>query len=195
MDQFSTVELETVEEKEEPQPTIITDVELRNKMLFERRKEYMVLKKIELEKMLTHITKVKNRWAKADVTIKIIGTSIVFISSTLAAIFSAGVLVSPIIISVLSSIAAIKTALTEGVMIGFTTKKKKFYRKKCNIIKEYINKLFLFSEKAREDRIITIEELTIFNRLVTSFENEIASLKSVALNSVSPSIITLSTIA
>ena len=186
MDQFSTVELETVEEKEEPQPTIITDVELRNKMLFERRKEYMVLKKIELEKMLTHITKVKNRWAKADVTIKIIGTSIVFISSTLAAIFSAGVLVSPIIISVLSSIAAIKTALTEGVMIGFTTKKKKFYRKKCNIIKEYINKLFLFSEKAREDRIITIEELTIFNRLVTSFENEIASLKSVALNSVSP---------
>ena len=186
MDQFSTVELETVEEKEEPQPTIITDVELRNKMLFERRKEYMVLKKIELEKMLSHITKVKNRWAKADVTIKIIGTSIVFISSTLAAIFSAGVLVSPIIISVLSSIAAIKTALTEGVMIGFTTKKKKIYRKKCNIIKEYINKLFLFSEKAREDRIITIEELTIFNRLVTSFENEIASLKSVALNSVSP---------
>lgn len=145
----------------------------------ESRQEYMKQKKAELERQLEHYTKIKDRWAKADVGIKITGTVTVVLTSVLASVFSAGITLtaSPIIAAVLSGIAAVKTALVETVMISLTTKRKKFYRKKCEIIKEYMNKFYLLYEKSREDNIITLEEITKFHELMNMFNNEMLSLK------------------
>ena len=167
----------------------LTEEELRNKINNEiekqktkSRQEYMKQKKEELEKQLQHYSKVKDRWAKADVGIKIIGTITVVLSSVLASVFSAGIPLAalsagPIISAVLSGIAAVKTALVETVMISLTTKRKKFYRRKCELIKEYINKFYLFYEKSRDDGVITLMEITKFNELLNMFNNAMLSLK------------------
>lgn len=83
----------------------------------------MLQKKAEIEDHLKHYTKVKNHWAKADTTIKIIGTCIVLLSSVLSAVFSAGI-AAPVVAATLSGITAVQTGVTEGVMISFTTKRK-----------------------------------------------------------------------
>ena len=168
----------SVEELTEEQLCARIDVQLE-KEKSESRQEYMKLKKAELERQLVHYTKIKDRWAKADVGIKITGTFTIVLTSILASVFSAGITLaaSPIIAAVLSGIAAVKTALVETVMISLTTKRKKFYRKKCEIIKEYMNKFYLLYEKSREDNVITLAEITKFHELMKMFNTEMLGLK------------------
>ena len=80
----------SVEELTEEQLCARIDVQLE-KEKSESRQEYMKLKKAELERQLEHYTKIKDRWAKADVGIKITGTITIVLTSILASVFSAGI--------------------------------------------------------------------------------------------------------
>ena len=49
-------------------------------------------------------------------------------------------------------------------------KKKQKYINKCKIIQDYINKVYFYFEKARQDGVITLEELEGFNKLIKEFD-------------------------
>lgn len=74
------------------------------------RQQFMLQKKTELETQLTHYTKVKNRWARADATVTIVGTYVVLISSILSSISSVGI-AAPIVAATLSGIATAQAGL------------------------------------------------------------------------------------
>ncbi|ESP02075.1 hypothetical protein LOTGIDRAFT_157221 [Lottia gigantea] len=60
---------------------------------------------------------------------------------------------------------------------GFTSKQKSHYKKKTEILNIYLNKLFIFFERSREDKNISIEELEEFNEIFYKFDVEISSIK------------------
>jgi hypothetical protein len=55
------------------------------------------------------------------------------------------------------------------MVMGFTTRKKKFYEEKCQLIRSYLDKLFYYMEKAREDGIITTDEIQGFRRIIEEY--------------------------
>ena len=59
----------------------------------------------------------------------------------------------------------------------FTKRKKKQFHARLNLVKEYQNKLFYYTQKVREDGVITIEELKAFDLLIAEFNNKLLELK------------------
>lgn len=51
------------------------------------RQQFLLQKKAEIGTQLANYTKVKNRWAKAEATVKIFGTSLVLVSSIFSCFF------------------------------------------------------------------------------------------------------------
>ena len=59
----------------------------------------------------------------------------------------------------------------------WTKQKKKEFRERIKLIEEYKNKLFYYTQKVREDGIITIDELQRFDLLLNEFNNKLLELK------------------
>ena len=55
--------------------------------------------------------------------------------------------------------------------------KKEEFRERIKLIEEYKNKLFYYTQKVREDGIITIDELKRFDLLLNEFNNKLLELK------------------
>ena len=79
-----------------------------------------------LEELLRHYKKIKKKWVKIDSTVKIVGISLATSVAIGAAILSPFNLV--IVGSILSGVAASKVIITEGISVGYTSKKSKQYR-------------------------------------------------------------------
>ena len=67
--------------------------------------------------------------------------------------------------------------MIEILSIGLTSKRKRFYQQRIELVKEYINKFFYYFKKCKEDGIITIEELQNFDKLLEEYNNKILELK------------------
>ena len=85
-----------------------------------------------LEELLRHYKKIKKKWVKIDSTVKILGISLATSVAIGAAILSPFNLV--IVGSILSGVAASKVIITEGISVGYTSKKSKQYREICESI-------------------------------------------------------------
>src|ERR1700710_2019760 len=144
-----------------------------NQKLSEGRVKEMLNKKQELEKDLRHYKKVRSHWTRLDSTIKIIGT-VAAVSASLGATVTATITGIPFIVpAILAGIAALDGALTEIVVVGWTSRKKKIFREKCELIQSYIDKLYIYTEKCKQDNIITIEEIENFHKLIDEYNNTI----------------------
>ena len=163
-------------------PSIETNT-INIKQLSDARVNEMMNKKKELEKELKRYAKIRKRWGRADVGIKI--TGIVLASTGAVAGILTGVIAGPLLIPIfvpslpiiVGVLTASETILTGGLVIGLTSKKKAFYRDKCNLIQSYIDKMYLYIEKARNDNIITIEELDGFRKLMDEYNVAVRGIK------------------
>ncbi len=54
--------------------------------------------------------------------------------------------------------------------------------KNCKLIQSYIDKTYYYIEKAREDQIITYEELIGFCKIMDDYQMELQGLKSPRLD-------------
>ena len=168
-------------------PKIVQETEVNdliNKSKNTDRLKHMLREQTLLEEKLIKYNKIKDRWNKADVTIKITGTILIFISTSLAIISgvigSLGVLtpvVSGVLAAIFSGLSLFKASMIEILSIGLTSKRKRFYQQRIELVKEYINKFFYYFEKCKEDGIITIEELQNFDKLLEEYNNKILELK------------------
>ena len=94
-----------------------------------------------LEEKLLKYNKIKDRLNKADVTIKI--TVMIFISTSLTIVCgvvgSLGVLtpvISGILAAIFSALSLFKTSMIEILSIGLTSKRKRFYQQRIDLVKE-----------------------------------------------------------
>ena len=136
----------------------------------------MLEKKAALEKDLKHYKKLKSTWNRIDLGLKI-GGGILVGSMTIAGVVC-GVVVAPhLLIPILAPqvpiiIGAVEGGLATiliGLNIGVTSRKKKYHKEKCKIVQSYLDKIWLYIEKARQDSIITVVELEGFNKLIEEY--------------------------
>lgn len=62
--------------------------------------------------------------------------------------------------------------------VGMIKRKNNKYKEKCSIIQSHTYKMKFYYEKARQDDVITLDELDGFNKLAAQFESEIATAES-----------------
>ena len=79
--------------------------------------------------------------------------------------------------SVLIGIESLNGFITTMLSMRWTKRKKKEFRERIKLIEEYKNKLFYYTQKVREDGIITFDELERFDLLLNEFNNKLLELK------------------
>lgn len=134
------------------------------------RAKFMLDKRKDIERQLTHYKKVKNKWGKLDTAIKAIGLILVFGTTIAGVIIGTAGLAAPLILGVLAGVAAGETVLSESISIGLTSRKKVHFRQRYEVINSYLNKLHIYFEKCRNDGVISIEELEGFNLMVAKMD-------------------------
>ncbi|ESO88614.1 hypothetical protein LOTGIDRAFT_165398 [Lottia gigantea] len=138
--------------------------------------QYMVDKQNELKVKLEQYNKFKKRWIRVDSVFKTLSV-VLTVGTTVATAVTGGLMVPLLIPTLLATITAIQTSSCGLIAIGYTSKQKSYYKKKTEILNAYLNKLFIFFERSREDKNITVEELEKFNEILDKFEMEISAIK------------------
>ena len=79
--------------------------------------------------------------------------------------------------SILIGVESLNGFITTMLSMRWTKRKKKEFRERIKLIEEYKNKLFYYSQKVREDGVITIDELKQFDSLLAEFNIKLLELK------------------
>ena len=163
-------------------PVIKTEQELKdmiNKNLNTQRAQKIIDKINQLQKQLEHYKKIGNKWKTAGKVVRVINLSITCLIAValgvLAIVVTEGVAIPPMTMALLGGYSTIETTILEGMNIGVIKKKESKYDKKCAVIQDYVNKMHYYFEKARQDGVITLEELEGFDSLVNHFEGKISN--------------------
>ena len=159
-------------------PKIVSEQETKeyiNKMfdknVNESRIKEMMTQKLSLEKDLHRYEKVLRRWNKLDSVLGA-GATISMCSEVLSVGMGLAAVAPFIVAPIIGG-----GFLCSGLIYGLTRKKKEYFLKKRNITLGYINKLYVYLEKAREDQLITIEELSGFRKIMEDYQKEIQGLQ------------------
>ena len=83
----------------------------------------------------------------------------------------------PIASFVLAGVSIASITFTKSIIEGFTGKRKKYFRQKCDYIKGYVNKLEILL-KIKEDGQVTPTELKLFQGLLKEYESGMINSKS-----------------
>ncbi len=137
--------------------------------LFQQRCNEILSQKHKVEEEINKLNKLKSKWNLANNIIKYSGYTI-FLSTGAAAtvcasLVTAGIAVPSSVILTTSSIGLIHTSITKVFSKTITSKKTKKYRKKINVLNSYLDKMFVFFEKARSDQLISNDEIEEFKKL------------------------------
>ncbi len=150
---------------------------LINNNLNSERAQKIIDKIKYLQNQYDHYKKVQKRWKACGKIVRVfnltMASSLAAAVGVLAIISTQGIAVPPLLIAILGGYSAIETSVMEGLNIGIIKKKKYKFIKKCQIIQDSINKLYFYYEKARQDGIITIEELEGFNKIYKHIDKSI----------------------
>ena len=144
-----------------------------NIQLNKSRIDTMFNKRQELEKQLHHYKKIKKRWGQFDTALKVSGTLLAGLGTVAGAAVGAIGAVPIAIPIIIGSLTAGEGIVTSGLVIGLTGKKKSAYRDRINLIQSFLDRMFVYIEKARQDNIITVEELEGFNKLMEEYQKEV----------------------
>jgi hypothetical protein len=164
---------------EELYPKIVTANELEeltDGKLSKARAEEIKLKVNELKKDLARYKKVRRKWKLASKILHgvgvAIGVAIGGAAAGLAIAATEGVLIPAGIPIGLAVGGAIETAITESIAVAVIKKKKHKFDEKINLVSLFVNRMYLFYQRALDDRKITIEELEEFHKIVSEYEME-----------------------
>ena len=124
-----------------------------------------------LQKDPTHYKKIKGKWSVANTVLKGTGISV---SCVLAGIIilTVGPLSISIATVILGSVSLGNATVTNLLVEGFTFKRKRYFREKCDYIKSYLDKMEVLLLKIREDGQISPTEFKLFQELLKEYERE-----------------------
>lgn len=75
--------------------------------------------------------------------------------------------------SSIGAVGVLDLIMSKIVTSSFTSKKKKCYYEKVQIVKQYMNRVYIYIEKARNDGIITIKEIEDFRNILQNLDKEL----------------------
>ena len=165
---------------------IMIDDKISDGLNIERLK-HMIRESTILEEQFIKYKKIQKPWNKTNNVVKLSGSILALLTGSgviIISVLTAGttplliVTSSSIISSILSSTSLLSGFLTAVVSMRFTKRKKKQFNKRIKLTKEYQNKLFYYTQKVREDKNITLEELEKFDLLLNEYNNKLLELKN-----------------
>ena len=123
-----------------------------------------------LKEKLDRYKKIKNKWTFANTTLKVCGIAV---SCTLAgaSILTVAPFAIPVAAAILGGISLANASISTLAVEGFTSKRKRYFRRKGDRVKEYLNKLELLFVKCKEDGQISPAEFEQVQKLMRDFEN------------------------
>jgi hypothetical protein len=137
---------------------------------------YMLDKQKLLKEKLAHYKKIKGKWSVANTVLKVAGISVTCILGG-ASILTVTPLAIPLAAVILSGVSLGNMSVSNLLVEGFTSRRKRYFKRKCDHVRAYLNKMETFFIKCKEDGQITPNEFDQFQKLLNDFENE-SSLKS-----------------
>ena len=146
------------------------------------RVDEMIKQRSALEKDLSHYKKCRTYWGRFDSTVKVVGTVTTF-STAISASVLALVAAPYLIPGILSGVSVINTTLSEVIIVGLTSKKKRLFRDKCLLIQGYLDKMYVYMERCKGDNVISIDEIEGFHKLMEEYLSEMNHLKMSASDS------------
>ena len=93
-----------------------------------------------LREKLAHYKKIKNKWSHKNTVLKITGITVSCILGG-ASILTIRPFSTPIAAAILGGISLGNTAVTNLLVEGLTSKRRKHFEQKCDHIKDYLNKM------------------------------------------------------
>ena len=129
-----------------------------------------------LQKDLTHYKKIKSKWSVANTVLKGTGISVSCVLAGIT-ILTVGPLSVPIAAVILGSVSLGNATVTNLLVEGFTSKRKRYFREKCDYIMSYLDKMKVLLLKIKEDGRVTPTEFKLFQELLKEYESE-TKLKS-----------------
>ena len=69
--------------------------------------------------------------------------------------------------------------MTNLLVEGFTSMRKKYFQQKCDHIKDYLNRMETLLIKCKEDGQIDSNEFELFQTLAKNFENETSLMMAI----------------
>ena len=120
---------------------------------------------------LSHYRKVKGNWSRVNTMLKTCG---IIVSCVLggASILAAAPFSLPIVAAVLSGVSLGNITLNNLLVEGYTSKRQRYFKMKCDHVNDYLNKMETLFVKCKEDGQITPDEFDQFQRLFNEYESE-----------------------
>ena len=141
-----------------------------------------LLEKKQLEDLLIHYKKLKNKWTSIDSSLKIfLITSGGILSVSSVVITSISTFGSSLVLYVgvgIGAFSVVNNFITESISIGISSKKKKINREICEIIEHGIDKLYMFQLKALDDNKLTNKEIEQAKEIINLVKKDIQKVKS-----------------
>jgi hypothetical protein len=169
-------------------PKVIS-AEDTEKMLEQRDQDNRIREMLEyqneLNKDLKKYNKIRLKWNKLSKIFDYSGIAILgtlgIASLTVASIATAGIAI-PLVAGIALGVGDISGTIYEGLVMMLFEMKKKHIRRKINIVKSYIYRTEHLIEIIRSDKIITLEEIQNFRKLIDEYRNELESVQESKIN-------------
>ena len=81
-------------------------------------------------------------------------------------------------ISILAGLSGLRVPMLVEFIIKLINNKRQKYLKKIIHIKEYLDKLYLFIEEAKQDKVISLEEIERFQSIIDDFNGKLKVIDS-----------------
>src|SRR5438093_9399181 len=83
----------------------------------------------------------------------------------------------PAIPIVLASLGIFETITFTAIEVGVFKKKIDIYDEKCKMIQSYVDKLYYYIEKSKQDGIISIDELQGFRNIMDDYRKRVEQIE------------------
>ena len=133
------------------------------------RTRFMKDKQIQLINKLEHYKKIKRRWTLLKNVSEGIGVTISSVCGVLTIVATSGVLGIPIIVFLTTSGGMITTLITTITNKSFINKRRSSIKNKYLNTKEVLDNLQIYFLKAKQDGIISVEEMKDFERILHKY--------------------------
>ena len=137
--------------------------------------EKAILKEINnMQLSIEHYKKLEHRYLIMERTLRSIGYVGVISLEIIAIGLQFTVIGLPI--SLLTGASGLAIPLLTEIILKLLNLKRQKYLKKISHIKEYLDRLYLFIQEAKEDKIISLEEITRFARIIEEFNIDLNAI-------------------
>ena len=141
--------------------------------LNEDKVNFMLDKQKLLKEKLAHYEKVKGKWTIANTVLKVAGISVTCILGG-ASILTVSPFSIPLAAVILSGVSLGNMTVSNLLVEGFTSKRKRYFKQKRDHVRDYLNKMETLFLKCKEDGQISPNEFEQFQKLFKDFENDVS---------------------